>query len=858
MRRSRRQQASQYRPTLEEDEPVSFSPLSKSGTSRAGGGSHRPRVLYRPASPRLPGPDTKDRNSRRKRSAPGCNPIISGSNHGGAYLTGPIVFPPKDASPDEIMRWFLDQQRQNNLKDDASSNGDDDATNNCQSPRVEQDEVEMEEWERMHRLEARRRARNRYLASQIESGGARIDVDGRIVPTTADDDSGSAAGGPIEDGDDENQENTENNNGNNAGNDWDGIDDSRFAPNVGLREDVGTSRRLLDGNHSVGNGIPEPDDGYMEFIPAPGSAVAGASANGNVNRTNNNPWGRVWRRGEGRQQQRAEHQPDGANVEAPAVAAQPPPSLTFRRICFAVFAVVTAFVCIMLQTLPLLESARTIDPVLDPVLDEIVVLRDMADHLLSCGNLRRDRPTFGFSPLLPNSENCSANNGEVERGEDIGADPGATTFLNNRQVLASSHRFPHVREALTSIMALSTYLLSLLRYWIMYPFSPASDRKIDCQEGVVHIPSVTVLKERYEEALIRDRAWQYPSEWPNLQEMTEVEKNEAGQSKNVYTPYKEGVDLAWSLPCAGDSDKSVNDHHKYDETNSSSICQLGEEAPRPTLLQRLKIKLSSNKTSPDSATCSIEPISESLPTCFRGVADGIINDDEVDAALHLASDLIATGGDHLQVRRDATKLRKHLPTLLTKVEKQFQERHGVTCHLEPAAFRIFAALPMEGEPLSTPLAGSIHSKYAITKRRAQLVNAVNHTVYHKWEAENRERNVQAPFHLLRQLRTLSHRKRPFRDPCVLMSDRQRSPDFSYHSSVFLSEGAGVDHSGGTELYVDAHRRNKNPRRRIRRGILIDASRGRMVLSSGGNENKRCKMPMRTGIRAVLQIWWGCR
>lgn len=220
--------------------------------------------------------------------------------------------------------------------------------------------------------------------------------------------------------------------------------------------------------------------------------------------------------------------------------------------------------------------------------------------------------------------------------------------------------------------------------------------------------------------------------------------------------------------------------------------------------------------------------------------------------------MIATGGDHLQVRRDVQTLRRYLPTVLAKVDKQFRERHGLTCRLEPVAFRIFAALPMEGEPLSMPLAGSIHSKYAITKRRAQLVSAVNHTVYHEWEAENRERNDQAPFHLLRQLRTVSHRKRPFRDPCVLMSDRQRSPEFSYHSSVFLSDGAGVDLSGGTEPYVDAHRRNKNPRRRIRRGVLIDASRGRMVLSSGGDENKRCKMPMRAGIRAVLQIWWDCR
>lgn len=865
MRRRRRQQTPQYRPPLVEDGPVSFSPSSKSGTSHAGGGSHY-RVLYRPASPRLPaGPDAKNKNSRRKRRAPRCNPIIISSNRGGAYMTGPIAFPPKDTSPDEIVRWFLDQQKPNN-KDELSASdddGNDDAKSVHEKSRCkENDEVEVEEWERMQRLEAQRRARNRYLSSQIESGGARIDIDGRIVPTTANDDGGA---GPVVDGDDEAQENSERSNDINGGNPWDGIYDARFAPIVGLRyDDVGTGRRLLHGNNS-GNGMPNPDDNDVEFIPVPGSSVAVASANGNVNGTNTNPRGRAWRRGEGRQQQpQAEHRPNGANVEAPA--AQPPPSLTFRRICFAVFAVVTAFVCIMLQTLPLLESARTIDPVLDPVLKEIVVLRDMADHLLSCGNLRRDRPKFGFSYLLPTSGNGSANNDDVRRGKDDGMSTESTTFLNNRRVLASSHRFPHLREAWTSIVASSLYSISFLQCWTIYPFAPASDRKLDCQEGVVHIPSVTVLKERYEEALIRDRAWQYPSEWPNLQEMTEVEKNEAKKLKQLYRPYKDGVDLTWSLPCAGGSEtlnQSANDHNNYDEYKSSSICQLSaattdDNAPRPTLLQRLKRKISSKKPSTSNSTCSVEPISDSQPVCFRGIADGIINDDEVDAALRLASDLIGTGGDHLQVRRDVQTLRRHLPTVLAKVGKQFRERHGVTCRLEPMAFRIFAALPMEGEPLSTPLAGSIHSKYAITKRRAQLVSAVNHTVYHEWEAENRDRNDQAPFHLLRQLRTMSHRKRPFRDPCVLMSDRQRSPDFSYHSSVFLSDGAGIDHSGGTELYVDAHRRNKNPRRRIRRGILIDASRGRMVLSSGGDENKRCRMPMRAGIRAVLQIWWGCK
>ena len=49
--------------------------------------------------------------------------MIGSANGGGAYLTGPIAFPPEDASPDDIVRWFLDQQMQNN-NDELSSDED--------------------------------------------------------------------------------------------------------------------------------------------------------------------------------------------------------------------------------------------------------------------------------------------------------------------------------------------------------------------------------------------------------------------------------------------------------------------------------------------------------------------------------------------------------------------------------------------------------------------------------------------------------------------------------------------------------------------------------------------------------------
>jgi hypothetical protein len=77
-----------------------------------------------------------------------------------------------------------------------------------------------------------------------------------------------------------------------------------------------------------------------------------------------------------------------------------------------------------------------------------------------------------------------------------------------------------------------------------------------------------------------------------------------------------------------------------------------------------------------------------------------------------------------------------------------------------------------------------------------------------------------------------------------------------HTSVFLSDGGGHEYLGGVSLYVDDHPSNANRRYKVRRGITIDGTRGRVVVSTGGIENRRCRMPTRAGIRAVLQIWWG--
>ena len=101
-----------------------------------------------------------------------------------------------------------------------------------------------------------------------------------------------------------------------------------------------------------------------------------------------------------------------------------------------------------------------------------------------------------------------------------------------------------------------------------------------------------------------------------------------------------------------------------------------------------------------------------------------------------------------------------------------------------------------------------------------------------------------------------------RDTCNLWSDLEADPRFAVHTSIFLSNGAGWDFAGGVALYADYNhqtkRMNDNPRHKIRRGVTVDGTRGRVVVSTGGMENRRCRMPTRAGIRAVLQIWWNCQ
>jgi hypothetical protein len=124
--------------------------------------------------------------------------------------------------------------------------------------------------------------------------------------------------------------------------------------------------------------------------------------------------------------------------------------------------------------------------------------------------------------------------------------------------------------------------------------------------------------------------------------------------------------------------------------------------------------------------------------------------------------------------------------------------------------------------------------------------------YVDWVEKCKRQNEQALYSL-----PWPFRVPPLRDTCNLLADLEADPRFAIHTSVFLGDGAGMEYRGGVTLYADNHRSNYKPKHKIRRGLTIDGSKGRVVVSSGGIENRRCRLPTRAGLRTVLQIWWDC-
>ena len=114
------------------------------------------------------------------------------------------------------------------------------------------------------------------------------------------------------------------------------------------------------------------------------------------------------------------------------------------------------------------------------------------------------------------------------------------------------------------------------------------------------------------------------------------------------------------------------------------------------------------------------------------------------------------------------------------------------------------------------------------------------------------------------------------DPCVLTSDADANPNFTHYTSIFLNSNNLLSFDYEYEYYENIriyfHNNNNDDnnveddstnsrivngneilfinekdykvRKKISNGLLIHPSFGRVVISTGGNENLRCKLPLR--------------
>jgi hypothetical protein len=616
------------------------------------------------------------------------------------------------------------------------------------------------------------------------------------------------------------------------------------------RQDIADYNRrrneFLDLKEDLSNGKARvnPDSGLLELIPNPAeipplaglAAAAAAVAPPGADGRDPEELDRAWVR----QQEiaslavvnraRRRYREEGvADDDLELVLVRPMENhdrarLTIRRILVAVFTVTTAFMCLVIQTLPLLKGWIFVSnrsnaqndresSTSDPLLQSLLEIKPLLEHIRQCPGL--DRGT----EYLPNNEAKS-----------------------------------QVSSLQSSRWAQSLFVH--FRHYIQYPllkhqkaYTPA-ESMIDCSQGVVHITDLKYLKSyrSYVNSILSSYLNSYPS-------------SKSVQDLESLQPFlKSGIDKSWFFPCADSSPYSP-------DSSTEGTCQHGTVGYCPS-------ESSHSGTSFWNSKTRRKPKEERV--CFRGVHDEFLTDREVNEALRLGKHLVSSRGfDHFDVHFDTSVLTGQLDGVVTKLRALLREQYGLiddagesgTTHnrswwifssstddtaekvsvpnhrLTPVAFRVSAAAPLDGTGVprfASPISnGLLHLLNRFNYGR-WVENAAARTEWVKYSA-----SLPWPFRIAT----------PERDPCRLMADMDADPRFQIHTTVFLSDGAGQDYRGGTLLYVDDHPSNSNPRQKIQRGIAIDGARGRLVVSTGGTENRRCRLPVRTGIRVALQIWW---
>ena len=207
--------------------------------------------------------------------------------------------------------------------------------------------------------------------------------------------------------------------------------------------------------------------------------------------------------------------------------------------------------------------------------------------------------------------------------------------------------------------------------------------------------------------------------------------------------------------------------------------------------------------------------------CFRGVHDGLIQIDETREVLSLGINLIDNGGHHDQIYNNTEVLMNNAPSVYFKLLNLLKSQYDLK-NIQPVAFRIYSTHAV------VPTA-------RLVGKETHLDTVLSRTI--NWEEVDSSNKF------------MTYEKR-----CILNADRQYRSDFKVHTQVYLTSSKHFD--GGSTFFLD----NTYPRyfsfgKNNFNGLLVDGEVGRITVNSGGIENRRCRLPVISGIRSVLQVWW---
>ncbi|GKZ01442.1 hypothetical protein MPSEU_001095000 [Mayamaea pseudoterrestris] len=236
--------------------------------------------------------------------------------------------------------------------------------------------------------------------------------------------------------------------------------------------------------------------------------------------------------------------------------------------------------------------------------------------------------------------------------------------------------------------------------------------------------------------------------------------------------------------------------------------------------------------------------------CVRGVHDKLLTKEEIAKVISLGKDLSRNKrrAEPFQIHfSDIDRLPSSLVITLRRLLINIYE---MPKSIRPVAFRIHASAPLNGDTSFTTKAGTVtqHPLARLLHRQRNYEN-------------NASTIVSWPWSWFVGMIASRGRATTNVDACRVLSDHQVDERLQLLTSIYLTD----DYSGGSMLFVDDTSDNckwwwwwrwrRTCRGPIRRGLAVIGQLGRVVVSSG--DNSRCQLPVRHGIRAILQVWWSC-